>query len=126
MSCAKCVLSRISFFKRPPGLVRGFEKWSECGAECSGRGGWRHGQGAFILEFPEEGAEFASHGDDGFVLVEVACFEPLIAGVEAVLSTPGEFAYFARLPLLPFAQKSADLGCSAVVLGAFHEHPAGV
>ena len=120
------VKSRIFFFKRPPGLVRGFEERSECGGGCSGCGGWRHGQGALVLELPEEGAEFASHGDDGFVFVEVAGLESLVAGVETVLSTPGEFAHLARLSLLAFAQESADLGWSAVVLSAFHKHPAGV
>lgn len=81
---------------------------------------------ALVLQLPDEGAELACDGDDGFVFIKLSCLESLIAEVEPVLCPPREGFDFGGLSFLSFAQSWTDIGWSSEVLGAFDKHPSGV
>ncbi len=111
------------FLKRPPKERQGVFKKRElaCVARSGGRLRW-HGGGCLVLKFPDEAAQFPGNGDDGFGFVKVARLEPFVAGVEAVLGTPGEFAHLGGLLLLATTELLADFRRMTVVLGALTRH----
>jgi hypothetical protein len=61
-------------------------------------------------EGPDEGAEFASDGDDDLVAHEAPCGQTHEAGVESVLCPPAQGAHLTGLSALAVREFFADLG----------------
>ena len=59
-----------------------------------------YGKGALVLEFPDEGGEFARDGDDDLLLAHLASLQAAVACVEAVLGAPRDLLHRTRLALL--------------------------
>ena len=72
---------------------------------------------------PDEGAEFASDGNDNLVAHEAPCSQTHEAGVEPVLGLPAQGAHLRGLSALAIREFFTDLGRRRVMLGTFNEDP---
>jgi hypothetical protein len=74
-------------------------------------------------EGPDEGAEFASDGDDDLVAHEAPCGQTHEAGVEPILCLPAPSEHLTGLSALAVREFLANLGRCRVMLGTFNEDP---
>ncbi len=103
------------------GGLMALHRWFHCFG-C----GSRYFEAAFVLQFPDEGAEFACDGDNAFGVTDTTRPQCAVAFTQSVLHAPREGFDFLALPDLPGGEGSTDFGRTAEVLGTFHQHPADV